>query len=177
GYVEIPAIGENAGIEQLILELMPVALAIGRHELGIGIGLLWIFVEIAHVGMCRRIVEVEVVLLHILAVIAFGIGETEQALLEDRVLAVPQSDGEAEELAVVGDAGNAILAPAIGARPRLVVGEIIPGIAVGAVILAHRAPLALGEVGSPFAPRGLAVAAIVEARLLGVLHRDGSVGQ
>jgi hypothetical protein len=48
--------------------------------------------------MGRRAVEVEVVLLDVLAVIALAVGEAEQALLEDRILAVPQGQGEAEPL-------------------------------------------------------------------------------
>ena len=71
--------------------------------------------------MRRRRVEVEVVLLDVLAVVAFAVGQAEQPLLEDRVLAVPQRDGEAELLLVVGDAGEAVFAPAVGARARLIV--------------------------------------------------------
>ena len=102
--------------------------------------------------MRRRAVEVEVVLLHVLAVIALAVGQAEQALLEDRVLAVPEREREAEPLLVVGDAGQAVLAPVIGARARLVVAEVIPGVAVFAVVLAHGAPLPLAEVGPPFLP-------------------------
>jgi hypothetical protein len=39
------------------------------------------------VGRC--VIEVKVVLLDILAVIAFAVGEAEQAFLQDRVAAVP----------------------------------------------------------------------------------------
>ena len=66
-------------------------------------------------------VEVEVVLLHVLAVVALAVGQAEQPLLEDRILAVPQRQREAEQLLVVADAGEAVLAPAVGARARLVV--------------------------------------------------------
>src|SRR5262245_19988879 len=45
-----------------------------------------------------------------------------------------------------------VLTPVIGARPRLVVGEVVPGIAVPAVILAHRPPLSLAQIRSPIAP-------------------------
>ena len=105
--------------------------------------------------MGRRAVEVEVVLLDVLAVVALAVGQAEEPLLEDRVLAVPQGQGEAEPLLVVGDAGDAVLAPAIGARAGLVVGEVVPGVAVLAVVLAHGAPLALAEVRPPLLPGSL----------------------
>ena len=66
-------------------------------------------------------VEVVVALLHILPVVALGTGEAEQALLEDGVLAVPQGQAEAEPALPIGDAQQAILAPAVGAAPRLIV--------------------------------------------------------
>jgi hypothetical protein len=63
----------------------------------------------------RRAVEVEVVLLDVLAVIAFAVGQAEQALLQDRVFAVPQREREAQPLFVVGNAAEAVFSPAIGA--------------------------------------------------------------
>jgi hypothetical protein len=59
---------------------------------------------------------------------------------------------EAEAAFAVGEAEQAVLAPAIGAAARVVVREIIPAIAVGRIILAHRAPLPLGQIGPPALP-------------------------
>src|SRR5262249_29255478 len=56
----------------------------------------------------------------------------------------------------VGDPGDAVLPPAVGAAPRRVVREVLPGPAVRAVVLAHRPPLPLGEIGPPEPPRPLA---------------------
>ena len=50
-----------------------------------------------------------------------------------------------------------VLVPAVGARARVVVGEVVPGVAVGAVVLAHGAPRALGEVRAPAPPGRAAV--------------------
>ena len=50
-----------------------------------------ILVEVPHLGVGRRGVEVEVVLLHVLAVIALGVREPEGPLLEDRIRAVPHA--------------------------------------------------------------------------------------
>ena len=142
-----------------------------------GIGRLRVLVQVLHVRVRRRAVEVEVVLLDVLAVVALAVGQPEGTLLEDRVLAVPQRQREAQHLVVVADAGQAVLAPAVGARPRLVVGEVVPGVAVVAVVLAHRAPLPLAQVGSPLLPGNAARLRLVEPFLLRVFaHYSFSVG-
>src|SRR5262249_36279996 len=50
------------------------------------------------------------------------------------------------------EAGQAVLAPPIRARPRVVVGEVVPGGAARAVVLPDRAPLALAEIRAPVIP-------------------------
>src|SRR4051812_32234040 len=99
--------------------------------------------------------------------VAFRVRQTECALLEDRVRAVPQRNREAQPLLLVRDAAQPILAPAIGARPRLVVAEVVPGIAVVAVVLAHGAPLALGKIGPPALPGTGQLARVVQSFLCG----------
>src|SRR5512147_2391509 len=117
--------------------------------------------------MRRRRVEVEVVLLHVLAVVALVAGEAEEALLEDRVAAVPHRQREADELVAVADAGDAVLAPAIGARAGVVVREELPGVAPGAVVLAHRAPGAVADVRPPALSVHLARLGLAQAMLFG----------
>ena len=48
----------------------------------------------------------------------------------------------------------------------MVMGEVIPGIATLAVVLTHRAPLPLAQIGSPFLPRDSRLARLVQAFLL-----------
>src|SRR5262249_6087459 len=100
-------------------------------------------VEILHVGMRRGAVQVEVVLLHILTVVALAVGQPKQPLLQDRILSVPERHSKAEPLFFIRNAGQAVLAPTVSARMRLLVAEVIPRIAILAVILPHSAPLAL----------------------------------
>src|SRR5215208_5644369 len=120
--------------------------------------------------MGGRRVQIEVVLLHVLAVVAFGAGEAEEALLEDGVGLVPEGKGETEGALVVADAEQAVLAPAVGAGAGVVVGEGVPGVAALGVVLAHGAPLAVGEVGAP-APPGDAGVGLLQAGALGVGRR------
>src|SRR5262249_46404459 len=67
---------------------------------------------------------------------------------------------------VVADAGEAVLAPAVGAAAGVVVRQVVPGVARGAVVLADGAPLPLAEVRPPAPPRRPAEAVLLEAALL-----------
>ena len=111
-----------------------------------------VLVEELHVGVSGRGVEVKIILLDVLAVIAFAAGETEKTLLEDWIFPVPKGEGEANVLVAIRNAPDAVFPPAIGAAARMVVGQVLPSGAVEAIILADRTPLALGEVGSPALP-------------------------
>ncbi len=92
--------------------------------------------------MRRGGVEIEVVLLHILPMVALAVGQSEKPLLENGVFAIPQGEGEAQALFVIGDAGNTILTPAIGTGTGMIVGEEIPGITAFTVVLTYGSPLA-----------------------------------
>jgi hypothetical protein len=61
----------------------------GRDEVVVRELALRVFVQIALVAMCRKVIDVEVVLLDVLTVVAFGVRQAEQALLQDRVPFVP----------------------------------------------------------------------------------------
>src|SRR5690348_6912480 len=98
--------------------------------------------------MRRRRIQVEPVLFRVLAVVALVAGQAEDALLEDRVLAIPERQCEAKRLSVVTDAGEAILVPSIRARASVVVRKKLPGGAVVAVVLAHGPPAAFAQVGT-----------------------------
>src|SRR5258708_38585519 len=60
-----------------------------------------------------------------------------------------------------------VLAPVVGARTRLVMAEVVPSVSIGAVVLPHGSPLALGEVGSPLAPGNGVLACFTDAAELG----------
>ena len=100
-------------------------------------------------------VQIVIELFAVLAVIALVIGQPEQALLEDRITFVPQGEGQAKSLVVIGKSGDAILAPSIGATTGMVVGQILPRIAVLAVVFTYRPPLALAKIGTPLSPKSV----------------------
>ena len=151
----------------------PRALAVFLDQLVVRKCRLRIFVEILQVGTGRRRVEVEVILLYVFAVIAFVVRQAEEALFQNRIFSVPERQREADVLVPVADPADAVFAPAIRARARMVVRKIFPGVAVRAVVLANRAPLALGEIGPPALPVNFAFAAGFEALFF---RRDFGVG-
>src|SRR5262249_13006962 len=111
-------------------------------------------VEESHVGVRWRAIEVEGILLHILAVVSLMRGEAEEPLLEDGVAAVPEGGGEDEELIAVADPGDPVLAPAVGLAAREVVGEEVPDVTVRAIVLADGRPRPVTDEWSPAPPAG-----------------------
>ena len=141
-HVKVAVLVEDAGIEQLVLELFARSPPVRLDQVAVGILPLRILVEVLHVGVRRRAVDVEVILLDILAMVALAVGEPKQALLQDRVALVPQRQRETQPLFVIGDSAEPVLAPAVGARAGLVMGEVIPGVA--ALRCSPRAPCPTG---------------------------------
>ena len=62
-----------------------------------------ILVQVLHVGVGRGAVEVEVILLDVLAVVALAGREPEGSLLQDRILPVPERQAEDKHLVSVAD--------------------------------------------------------------------------
>jgi hypothetical protein len=113
-HVEVAVGVEDSRVEQLVFRFAATACAVLLHQVRIRKSRLRVLVQELHVGMGRRAVEVEVVLLHVLAVVALAVGEAEQPFLQDRVAPVPQRKCEAQPLLVVADAAKSVFAPAVG---------------------------------------------------------------
>src|SRR4029453_15480574 len=90
---------------------------------------------------------------------------------QDRVALVPQGQRKAQPLRVIAESPQPVLAPPVGARARLVMGEVIPRVAPVAVVLTDRPPLSLAEVGTPFLPGDLRLARLVQPFLLRNIHQ------
>ena len=155
--VEVAVLGEDARIHDLVFgNVPPVAFGLAAgvlvDQVVVREGGLRVFVQHPHVGMGRGAVEVPPELLDVLAVVALRIGEPEHPLLQDGIPAVPEGQRKAPRLVVVAKARDTVLAPAVGPGAGVVVRQVVPGVAVRAVILANRAPLAFAEVGPPALP-------------------------
>ena len=114
-HIEVAVVSEHAGVHQLEFRAVLVAPAVLFHQLRVGKCGLRVLVQVLHVGVRGRAVQVVVALLDVLAMIALVAGQAEEAFFQDRIAAVPQRDGEADVLVAVADARDAIFIPAIGA--------------------------------------------------------------
>ena len=162
--------GEDAGVQQLEFEVVPAPLPVHPYQRFVGKGGLGILVQHPVVRMGRSGINVEVVFLHIFAVIALRVGQAEETLLENRIPVIPQAEREAEIDAVITESGNTIFAPAIHPRTSLLVAERVPGISIGTLIFSDRAPLALAEIRTPLPPAD-AVVGLLEPIVLPMLRR------
>ena len=131
-----------------------------------------ITIEHPHVAVRRRAIAVEINLLYVLAVISLRPAQAEEALLQERVAFVPEGEGKAKALLEIRDAREAVLVPAIDARPRVIMRKVGPRFAIRAVILAHGSPRALGQVWPPRLPSFLTARIGRDTRLFGVHARD-----
>ena len=161
--VEILIAVEYARVEQLELRIIPSAAPVLRHERRIRERFLRILVEAFHVAVRRRVIQVEVAFLDVFAVVAFVVGQTEEPLFEERVATVPKREREADVLMSIAEPGEAVLVPAVGAGSRVIVGKILPGSRVAAVVFADRPPGASGKVRTPATPSLDAPAFFVES--------------
>jgi hypothetical protein len=66
----------------------------------------------------------------------------------------------------VADAADAILPPAIRLRAGMLMREIVPRGAIRTIVLAHRPPSPLAEIGTPPLPIVAAVPSLFEPPLL-----------
>ena len=120
---------EDAGVEELELRRRLAAPGVLLDQPPVREGGLRVVVAPAQQRVARQALEVPPVLLGVLAVIALRAGEAEHPLLEDRVLAVPEREREAELVADVRESGHPVLVPAVGAGAGVVVREVAPGVA------------------------------------------------
>src|SRR5262249_29642839 len=139
-------------VEELVLGLLGVAPRACLDQLRVRKRDLRVPVEHPRVRVRRQVVEVEVVLLHVLAVVPLPIRQAEQPLLQDRIAGIPQRNAETHMLIATAEAGQAVFTPAIGAAPSVIVWKVVPRAAIGAVVLAYCAPGPLAEVRPPPLP-------------------------
>ena len=151
-HIEVALAVEHSGVDELEFGIALAAAAVLTHQPVVGKLPLRVLVEHLQIRVRGCRVEVEVVFLDVLAVVSLLAAEAEHPLLEDRVTAVPQRQRQAKPLAVVADSGDTLLTPPVRLAAGHVVGGEAPGRALGAVVLAHRPPLSLGDVRSPPAP-------------------------
>ena len=87
--IEIPVFIEYSGVEQFVFGIQTSAMPVGVYQIHIGIFILWILIEVLHIRVSRRAVQIMIIFFDVLTVIGLAVGQAESALLQDRILAVP----------------------------------------------------------------------------------------
>ena len=173
--VEVRVVREDAGVDELVLAPAAPARVVLVAQLPVRKRALRIAVQRFEVRLRRNGVEVPPVLLDVLAVIALRSAQAVEALFDDLVVLVPERGREAQPLVVVADAEDAVLAPAVRAQPRHLERKVVPRAAVGAVVLANGAPLAVAEIRPPAPPMLRARRGSLDPRALGIAVHGSSV--
>src|ERR1700736_4925329 len=169
--VEVAVLGEGVCVPNFKFAFHLRARAALRDQFFVGKTRLRIAINRPHETVRGRAVDVPIELLHVLAVITFGAAHAEEPFFQKRIALVPKRERETKPPFVIGNSADAILIPAVSARPRLIVRKIIPGVAVCAVIFADRAPGALGQIWPPKMPWLVVRPVFSETLLLCIHHR------
>ena len=122
----VPVAVERAGVQQLVLGLVPAPAGVGVDQVLVRISALGVVVAPPVPGVAGDGVQVPPVLLDVLAVVALRAGQPERALLQDGVAPVPQRQGKAQPLLDVAEPGQPVLPPPVGLRPGVVVRQVVP---------------------------------------------------
>src|SRR6266496_4975930 len=93
-YVKVAITLEDAGVEQLILHVAPVAALIGVDQVAVGKGSLRIFVQVLHVGVSGGAIQIEVIFLDVFPVIAFAVGVFDHPTLQNEIYTLSLREGQ-----------------------------------------------------------------------------------
>src|SRR6516165_4067671 len=136
-HVEIAVFREHAGIDQLKFWAPFVTSAVLFYKLCVRKCGVRVLVEVLHVGVSGCAVEVEVALLDVLSVVSLVARQAKEPLLQDGITEIPHSHGKADVLMTVADAGDTVLIPAVRSGSGVIVGEVLPSVAMRAIVLAN----------------------------------------
>src|SRR3989441_703551 len=100
---EVAVLREDARVDQFVFGFLATPIAIGGDKVVIGKRTLWIFIERLHKRVGRRVVEKEVVFLHILPVVAFRVCQTKEPFFEDGISLVPQAQCKTQQALIITD--------------------------------------------------------------------------
>ena len=158
--IEIATLIKDTRINQLEFRLITPTPAVLLEQALIGKTLLRILVKPPHEAMGGGIGEMVIVIFNIFAVVPLFISQTKRPLFQNGVLAIPKGKRKAKTTLVIANAQQAIFAPAINTRVRMIVGERSPGIAISRIVFTHSAPLALWQIAAPTPPRHVLTVAL-----------------
>lgn len=114
--------------------------------------------------MRRCGIEIVIQLFNVLPVVPLRVPQTEETLLQNGVVAVPQRCRKAKPTLSVCPTENAIFPPSVCTIPRHVMGKV-PSVSVGRIVLSYCPPLSLWKIRPPSLPILLAASGPDESLL------------
>ena len=105
-HIEVAIAIEDSRIEELVFHVASAAPFAVRDQVIVGKCGMGIFIQVLHVGMSWRAVQIEVILFDILTMVAFAIRQSKEALFEDWIVAIPQGQTKTEQLLFIADAAR-----------------------------------------------------------------------
>ena len=148
----VAVVVEGSGVQELILGIELAAAAVLPTQLLVREAALRIVVPPAVPGVAGHAVEVPPVFLDVLPVVRFSPGQPEKAFFEYGVASVPQRQTETEPLLDIAEPGQTVLAPPVRPGTGVIVRQVGPCLAIGAVVLTDGPPLPLAHVRPPEIP-------------------------
>ena len=100
-HIPVPVLVQGVSIKKLVFRDLAPTILVLANQLIVGIGALGILVQKFHVRVRRGGVQIVVQFLDVFSMITFMTSYTEEAFLENRVLAVPKCECEAQTLVVI----------------------------------------------------------------------------
>ena len=128
--VEVSVLIEDTSVQQLVFEPVSRSSLVLFDQITVRKLGLRILVEILHVAVRRRIVEIEVILFDVFTVIALRRNQPERSFLKNGIALVPKTKSKHEQLVAVANSCEAVFSPSISAASSLTVGKKLPGVSV-----------------------------------------------
>lgn len=111
--IPISILVKDIGVHEFVLLNIPSTSDALPDKLLVGVRLLRVLVQVLHVRMRRRRIQIPVQLLAVLSMVSLMSRNTEQTFLQNRINSIPQPKCEAKALVVIRNSGKTVFAPSV----------------------------------------------------------------
>src|SRR5271165_1564606 len=155
-HVKISMLREMSGIQQFELRRVSPSLGVLVQQPLVRVFPLSVLVQHAQITVRWRGIEIEVLLLYVLAMVSLVPRQSKEPFFEDSVFAIPHRQRKTDHLVAVADPPDSVFTPAIRSAVRMFKRKKLPGAASRAIVFPHRSPLPFRKIRPPALPVFLA---------------------
>lgn len=102
--------------------------------------------------VCWSVVDMEMSFLQTFTVVTLRVAQTEETLLQEGILLVPEGKCDMLVAMSVTNTSNTIFTPSESSRASLIVREMAPSITIMRIVFPDSSPLSLSSVATPSFP-------------------------